>query len=293
VKIFARTVATCVVALGAGVAIAACGDDDSDSKSDKPESISIGVTQEGKGKFGLTAPKSVKAGLVEISLKAPPGKVSHDVQLVKVEGNHSVEEVLAFIAKEGAPTPKWLFAAGGVGQTKGGETGSATQELGPGKYYILDTGEPEGENVKSYAEQGATATLEVTGESSKAELPTSDAKITAKDYTFTTSGLKAGKNTIQFDNAGKELHHAIAFPYKKGTTLAAVKKAFTSDGPPSGPPPVDFENVSSTAVLEGGTKQVTQLDLKSGKYALVCFVSDRRGGPPHVAKGMIVETNVP
>jgi hypothetical protein len=217
----------------------------------------------------------------------------HDAQLVRVEGNHTIDEVLRFVGQEGAPTPSWLFAAGGVGQTRAGDTGTATQQLPPGKYFIFDTGEPEGENVKSYAENGATAELEVTGEAGGGELPRAAAKVTARDYTFTASGLKAGTNDIEFDNAGKELHHLIAFPYRTGTKLADVKNAFMEEeGESSGPPPVDFEGGSGTAVLEGGTKQVARLSLKRGKYALVCFVSDRKGGPPHVAKGMLVEATV-
>jgi hypothetical protein len=48
-----------------------------------------------------------------------------------------------------------------------------------------------------------------------------------------------------------------------------------------------------TARIEGGTKQITELDLdKPGKYALLCFVSDRKGGPPHVAQGMVAEITV-
>jgi hypothetical protein len=34
-----------------------------------------------------------------------------------------------------------------------------------------------------------------------------------------------------------------------------------------------------TAVLDGGTTQVTDLRLNKGKYALVCFIQDRKGGP--------------
>jgi len=48
-----------------------------------------------------------------------------------------------------------------------------------------------------------------------------------------------------------------------------------------------------TARIDGGTKQVIELDLdKPGKYALLCFVSDRKGGPPHGAQGMIAEVTV-
>ena len=138
------------------------------------------------------------------------------------------------------------------GQTKAGSSGRASQRLAPGKYYILDTGEPEGENVKSYAETGATAAFEVTGGAAP----------------------------------------LIAFPYRKGTRLADVKKDFMEEVEASGPPPVDFEGGAGTAVLEGGMKQVAELELKRGKYALVCFISDRKGGPPHVAKGMVAEAAV-
>jgi hypothetical protein len=285
-----------ILAATVALTITACGSDDESSSSSKPQNLAVEVTGQGQGKFSLEAPESVEAGVVEISLETPgdqtsqDAQTSHDAQLVRVEGDHSVDEVLEFIAKEGAPTPDWLFAAGGVGPTATGAT--ATQQLTPGKYFILDTGEPEGDDVKSYAEEGATAALEVTGEATDAELPSADAKITATEYSFTADGLKAGKNEVEFDNAGKDLHHVIAFPYAEGADFAAVKKVFSEMGEPSGPPPLDFEGITASAVLEGGTKQVAELDLKRGRYALVCFVSDRKGGPPHVAKGMITEAVV-
>lgn len=296
----ARALGLAPLALAAMLVLAACGDDDDSEggESSKPQRLAIEITEQGRNKFTVSAPKSVRSGIVEISLRTPPGEgTMHDAQLVRVQGNHTIDEVLRYIAVEGAPTPPWLFAAGGVGQTPAGQTGTATQQLAPGRYFILDTGEPEGENVKSYAENGATASFEVTGEAAGGLLPKADAKVTADDankkYRFTASGLKAGRNQVEFDNAGKELHHLIAFPYRKGATLADVKKAFKEEeGESSGPPPLDFESGVGTAVLEGGTRQVTPLELKAGKYALVCFISDRKGGPPHVAKGMISETTV-
>jgi hypothetical protein len=80
-------------------------------------------------------------------------------------------------------------------------------------------------------------------------------------------------------------------PYKPGATLAEVRKAFRRTG--GAEPPLDFSNVAYTARIDGGTKQITELDLaKPGKYALLCFVSDRKGGPPHVAQGMVAEITV-
>lgn len=286
-----RIAVVAMMLIGA-LAITACGDDDGD-EAPRPRTLAVEVTERGEKRFGLSAPRSVEAGLVEISLSSPAGKTTHDAQLLRVDGEHTAEEVVKAISAAGeAPIPRWLSPAGGVGQTKAGVRSSATQQLAPGKYYILDTGQPEGDNVKSYFETGAIAALEVTGKLGAQELPETDAKITAKDYTFTARGLKAGSNQIRFENAGKEPHHVIAFPYRKGATLADVRKAFMQEGPPAGPSPVDSENIVGAATLAGGTKQVTELRLRSGKYALVCFLSDRKGGPPHMAKGMIAEASV-
>ena len=47
-----------------------------------------------------------------------------------------------------------------------------------------------------------------------------------------------------------------------------------------------------TSIIDGGESLVTDLELQKGKYAFVCFIQDRAGGPPHVAKGMIQEIAV-
>jgi hypothetical protein len=282
------------LACGATGLLAACGDDkkSGDSGDSSPTKVALQIKDAGGGKFTLTAPKTVDAGLSEITLTTPAGDASHDAQLIRVEGDHSVEETVKIINQESAPIPAWLIPAGGPGATPGGKTATVTQNLVPGKYYVIDTNEPEGDNVKSYGEDGTVAEFEVTGDAGDAALPKTDATITAKDFSFETSGLKAGTNRLTFTNTGKEIHHVIVAPFAKGATFDQVKKAFTQQGEPSGPPPVDFSRLTNTAAIDAGGSQVTDIDLKPGKYALLCFISDRTGGPPHVAKGMIVETTV-
>jgi len=112
-----------------------------------------------------------------------------------------------------------------------------------------------------------------------------------KDYRFAFKGLKAGKNQVRFQNTGKELHHALLFPYNKGATLADVKKFVAAEGE-SGPPPFDGEKGTGTAVIDGGIAQNVELDLRAGKYVALCFIPDREGGAPHVAKGMLGEVEV-
>ena len=117
--------------------------------------------------------------------------------------------------------------------------------------------------------------------------------MSAKDYEYTAEGLKSGRNEVTFENAGREPHHLLLGQLAKGATIAQAKKYLTSPDPDptSGPfPPSGSE--AATNVLEGVVFQVITLDLKPGKYALYCFISDRNGGPPHITKGMISEATV-
>jgi hypothetical protein len=95
---------------------------------------------------------------------------------------------------------------------------------------------------------------------------------------------------VLFDNTGSQPHMLAAAPIKKGKTLADVRRAIKSQK--RGPSPVDDKSAVDLAVIDGHASQTVNLDLKPGKYALLCFVPDRKGGPPHVAKGMISEATV-
>jgi hypothetical protein len=189
---------------------------------------------------------------------------------------------------------------GGLGEVAPGKSASATQNLAPGKYVIWDDSGGDEDDAPGNDELGAKGEFTVTGEASDAELPEVAGTVTATDekdgdkrtYGFAFDGLKAGTNAIRFENTGEELHHALFFPLAKGKTIEDAEKAFTSDEPPQGPPPVDFDSGVGTTVIDGGIAQNISLDLKAGTYAVICFLSDREGGKPHVAQGMIEELTV-
>jgi len=276
---------------------AACGDDDdsssgSNDSSAESASMTFTTTEPSKGKVAIDGPDTVEAGAVEITLKNS-GEGRHDAQILRVEGDRTAEEVISnsVDSEEGAPIPEWITDGGGLGAVPPGESATVTQVLQPGTYFLLDSESAQGSEQVN-ARKGGVTQFEVTGETSSAELPDTEASITAEDFSFKTAGIKAGKNTLTFENDGEQLHHVIAVPYAKGATLDQVKKAFTSEEEPQGPPPVDFENGVSTAVIDGGQSQVVDLDFQKGKYALVCFITNREGGPPHAVMGMIDEVEV-
>ena len=269
------------------VGLAGCGDHVGDKQAAAtPTKFPITASEAGK-RLRLSVPTSVPAGLVTVEL-TNTGKAFHEAQLVRIGPGHTPEDALKVIAAEGAPSPGWIHIAGGTGPAPPGGKRSATQRLRPGNYIVYDAPfQNEGKGLKF-----ALASFKVEGEAGAAgELPKAAAKIEAYEYGFRTSRLSVGKNTIEFSNTGTEAHHVIAVPYKPGATLAEVRKAFMQQG--GADPPLDFAHVSYTARIDGGTRQITELALdKPGKYALLCFVSDRKGGPPHVAQGMIAEITV-
>lgn len=281
---------TLAAACGALV-FAGCGDDDEETGAgaggDQPQALAFDLKQEGK-EATLTGPTTAEAGPVKIDF-TNGAKAPSEVQLVRVDGDQTAEQVIKeiFDTEEGAPTPDYAHGAGGVGSTPPGGTGTSTQVLEPGTYHAIGQIQSEGEEIKP-----PTVTIEVEGEGG-GELPDAPATITAVDYGFETEGLKAGKNTIKFDNAGEELHHVVAAPIAQGATFEDVKKFAMTEGEPTGPPPIEFMSARSTPVLDGGEAQVTDLELEKGKNVLLCFISDRAGGPPHVAKGMITEVDIP
>jgi len=265
-----------------------CGDDDAEKQAAAvtPNKLAITASEAGK-QSRLSVPKSVPAGLVTVEL-TNAGRAFHEAQLIRLDPGHRPDEALRVIAAEGAPSPAWIHAAGGTGPASPGASNSATQRLSPGNYMVYDA--PfmnEGQGVKF-----GVASFKVDGRADGGPLPKSTAKVEAFEYGFRASGLRTGDNTVEFSNTGDEAHHVIAAPYKSGATLAAVRRAFTQ-GRSGAEPPLDFEHTSYTARIDSGTKQITELHLdEPGKYALLCFVSDRKGGPPHVAQGMITEITV-
>jgi hypothetical protein len=68
-----------------------------------------------------------------------------------------------------------------------------------------------------------------------------------------------------------------------------------SNGPPPAgeQPPINFEKATGFEVLAPGNKLVQQsITLEKGSYAVLCFLNDKAGGPPHFTKGMLQQLDV-
>jgi plastocyanin len=267
------------------LALVACGDDDEDSGSStrpaaaQPEKLAVEVTGTGKD-AKLVVPAQAKAGLVEVTFtNASEGE--HNLVLVHIDGDAPLPEVLEAgnaWGDKGKPLPSYISFEAGTSSIGAGASTTIVSDLRPGRYMALDfNNEGEGGEL--------TAEFELTAGGAEAQMPETPATLTTKEYAFETQGLKVGSNRVLFENVGREPHHVIAAPLKPGKTKADLVKALQSE---DGPPPVDEGSASEVPIISGGQAQVIDVELKKpGKYALVCFIPDRAGGPPHAAKGMV------
>jgi hypothetical protein len=272
-----------VASLALGGWAVGCGDEEAEpaASAAAPEPVKLAIETSGSGDdVSVAAPKSVPGGVVRIEFTNKADEES-GLQLARIDGNHTGPEGLRrgeAWAAEGKPLPGWLHAAGGVGVTRPGATGTVVQELPPGHYAVgVDVGD------------NPTAEFEVREPADEAELPAPEGRITAKEYGFESSGLRSGENRVLFVNAGSEPHFIEALPLKPGKTVADVREFLHTE---KGEPPVEERYPISTATIEGGEKQVVTMKLKKGSYVLLCFVPDRKGGPPHIMKGMLSQAEV-
>ena len=265
-----------VAALLAASVVTGCGDDEGDSGSDKPGELSVTLVQDGtKGRF--TAPKSVEAGLVNIRFKNR-SRDDAGLQLIRVEGGHTVAQAIkagAAWGEKDQALPDWIRLEGGTQNVPAGKSASSTQVLQPGTYGVLD--------------RDSNVSFEVIGEGG-GELPDAPGTVEASEYSFSATGLKRGVNDLLIANQGREPHIMVGLPINPGSTIADVRRFLTIE---KGKPPFSEKEAVSTPILDGGAQQVVNINLKkSGSWALVCYIPDRKGGPAHTAKGMISEVQV-
>jgi len=271
--------------LPAALALGACG---SSSKSSQSNTLKVSISDSGQT-AQLALPSSTKGGLTKVSL-TNNGKAPHTLQLVRVEGGHTTSEAYKIVNGNSNTSPSWLRAEGGVSSTAPGQTNSATLTLPAGKYLVTELGGPGSNGPAPQAEMNVTS-------GSSGNLPSAPATVTAaapaKDkYQWQISGLHAGHNELTFKSEGPNaLHFLGAVRIKPGQnpSLAEIQKSFAANGPP---PFADLTSFAETAILDGGKSQVTSLDLKPGTYVFFCPLTDRDGGKPHTAEGLLTKYTI-
>ena len=242
------------------------------------------------GDYFFEAPATVPSGMTTFRLVAA-GKEMHHVQIFRLEGGRTVEQLLEAMKSHG-PLPAWAVAAGGPNVPAPGSSFDATLDLTPGNYALVCfIPSPDG---SPHVMKGMFRALTVVdkGAKGKGSVPKADVVMRLDDYLFaTTPAITAGRRTIRVENAAKQPHEVEIVRLAPGKTAPDVLAWIEKMGEKTDVPLPGVPVGGVTSLAPSGVNYI-EADFTPGRYALLCFVPDAKDGKPHFVHGMAKEIEV-
>jgi limonene-1,2-epoxide hydrolase len=238
----------------------------------------VSFTAEGAG-FG--GPDTIPAGWTEITLTNSSQGIHH-VQLVKLDGGKTPEDLKAALEADPENFPAWAIPYGGPNAPDPGGSTSAIVKLDAGNYALISV-IPNAEGVPGFL-NGMIKALTVTEASGAAALePQADLTVDLTEFALGVSGsIAAGQHVIRFNNMGRQVHEAYLVKLNDGVTAEAYLNT-----PPTEPPPA--VSLGGITGIASGAHQYINVTLEPGNYALFCFFPDPASHAPHFVLGMVQE----
>jgi hypothetical protein len=237
--------------------------------------------------FSFDMPRTVKSG-TSLWRLVNDGKEMHHLLIIKLDKGKTAADFAATMKKPG-PMPAWAHSVGGPNPALPGGSVDATLTLDPGEYlatcFVPSPGSPA-----PHVTKGMVVPFTVTAEKSNGVAPAADVTVRLNDYNFTVSApLTAGHHTLRVENDAPQAHELVLVELPPGKTIADVGKWVDVDlmaGPPPGRP------IGGTSAIDKGRTTFVPVDLKPGRYGMICFVPDAKDGKAHSMKGMFKEFTV-
>lgn len=229
--------------------------------------------------FDFEASDTVEAGMVRVRL-TNRGQMPHHLQLLRLDGGHTMEEVLEHAGRDELVVPGVRFVGGPAIPPENGAS-EVLLDLAPGRYLMVCY-MPAGK-VRHLA-MGMVRPLIVTSSAEPEPAKVrEDVRLGLDSYGFHLDGpLKAGRRVIRVENLVTEPHEVDIVRLLPGGTDADLR-AWPANPRLS----VPFEAVGGSMVLDHGEVGYVAAEFRAGQYALVCFVPDTRDHRPHAAHGMV------
>lgn len=230
-------------------------------------------------------PQTIRAGLVQATF-VNKGKTEHEALFVKVPERTTrdtvANELLAI--NQGGRYPSSMLAATGVHPVAPGKKSVSIFNLTPGHYFIicdLDGMPGKSHTGKFHFQWGMITPLDVTG-TGGTNLPSAEDTLTAGDYWFDISQLRAGRHTVLFRNVGPKQWHFAGFgEFSPGTTKAEAEAIMEKSIKTMVPPPNLKMIQGSEAASPGYGNTFTSFFAKGRVYVVADWMHDKSGGPPH------------
>jgi hypothetical protein len=255
------------------------------SVTDGPRTAKANVVTVTTVDYAFEAPDTIAAGRTTLRL-VNKGKDFHHIWLIKLEGGHTLPELVEATKKQG-PMPKWAVDVGGPNSPMPGGENSATLDLDPGKYVMvcvipaMADGQPH--FMKGMLKEVTVAARPGVVQAGKTVAPKPDVTMTLDDYSFNTSApITSATKTIRIQNAAAQSHEVVIMKLDAGVTPEQFLQALEK---PQGPPPGKILG-GVTGIAKGRAIDLTAT-FTPGDYTLLCFVPDAKDGKPHIAHGMV------
>jgi len=287
-----------VVAAAVAVTSIGCGRDAEQAQPERPRGPRPNVVTVTVSDYSFQAPDSVPAGLTMIQALMR-GEVPHHVNVVKLDSGMTAADYVKALTP-GAPPPAWATAVGGPNPTESGTTANAMLVLEPGNYALICFVDvPEGmphfmrgmfKDLKVYARPDTTAgdSATVVAAATPVELPPADVTMQLVDYDFPMEKeVSAGLVTFRVENTSPQDHEVLIVQLHGQTTLEQALRWMEN---PQGAQP--FTMLGGIAPIAPGQVNNFSVNLRRGRYGLICFVPDRGDGRPHFLHGMMKEFEV-
>jgi hypothetical protein len=243
----------------------------------------------GASEYKFSAPDSIPAGLTMFKL-SNEGKELHHITLIKLDSGKTMADFQAGLKmmKPGTQPPSWIIPAGGPNAAAPTSSSELTVGLEPGNYALVCF-IPDSKGVPHVAHGMVKGLVVSPNVNAITAEPSADITVTLKDYQFDFSTpLTAGKHTLKIQTAPGQPHEFTFFQLMPGKTAADIPKYVEAgmQGPPPGVP------LGGVSALASGRPSFYTVDLKSGDYAIVCFLEDSKDGKPHFTHGMIQQVHI-
>jgi hypothetical protein len=247
-----------------------------------PDAATITVTATD---YALQAPDTLAQGAVTFNL-VNQGKEFHHLWIARADSGRTLDDVMAAFKHHGPP-PAWLRDIGGPNAPMPmGGVANATVVLQPGTY-ILGCWIPSPDGVP-HLMKGMVRQLTVVPAAQPAPAPVAQVTMTLHDYGFSLSRpLTPGRYLIEVRNQAAQQHEIELASLADGKSvhelLAWIHKP---EGAMPGAP------IGGVSPIVRGEVAWFEVDLKPGRYALICFLPDAKDRKPHFEHGMVQEIEV-
>jgi hypothetical protein len=234
--------------------------------------------------FAFRAPATARAGFVRARV-VNRGPSPHHLLFTKVPDTSSIATLYKAITT--GSTNLVLKDWGGPNITARGDSSEAIVELKPGRYLL--TCWMMGTDKREHVMSGMMSLVDVK-RFPGGPVPNADLILRAKDYSLDFSSAPTrGHHLVRLENSGPQEHDVQIVKLRPGETVAQLLK--WANAGLIGAPPVGVLAGGATGI-DKGNRVWFPLDLTPGRYAMFCFVPDRKDNKPHLLHGMLREFTV-